>query len=194
MHHVVEPKAFFQFSQKMFWLVVWKSHLGQQPGWFRRPRHAQPTRIQFFFTPHGEAANQFKICNIQCKCSELLQASLVPPHLPKVLMLLDLWSPHSPHASSAVLMRFFFNNETFKKWRRLETTAGVNSNTTTGLAHMCDLWACCAPKGSTGLVWPVGRFSLLRVAVTTAYICSHARTLLYVSGVSPWELKSAKNS
>lgn len=186
MHHVVEPKAFFNSAKTCFGLLSAKSHLGQQSGWFHRPRHAQPTRIQFFFTPHGEAANQFKICNIQCKYSELLQASLIL----KVWMLLHLWPPHSPHASSALLIRFFFDNETFNKWRRLETTAGVNSYSTTGLAHMCDLWSCCAPKGSTGLVWPVGWSSRLCVAVTTASICSHALTLLYVSDVSLWELKS----
>lgn len=180
------PKP-FSIQPKHVLACCLQSHiLGSSLAGFTARVMLNPHGSSFFFTPHGEAANQFKICNIQCKYSELLQASL----LPKVWMLPHLWPPHSPHASSALLIRFFFDNETFNKWRRLETTAGVNSYSTTGLAHMCDLWACCAPKGSTGLVWPVGWSSRLCVAVTTASICSHALTLLYVSDISLWELKS----
>lgn len=140
-----------------------------------RSSHTDPV-----FTPHGEVARHFRRDNILCKCSELLHASLSPTPLSSlsVLMLFDLWSPHSPNASSAVLIRFstMGHLESRDKCRLRREWI----HTPRLASHICVISERVVPWRAA-----LGSFCLRAGfhAWTEAYICSHSLSLPCVSNV-----------
>lgn len=155
MHHVGSPKPFHSAGKCLGKLS--ESHIAGSnlASFASRSSHTDPVS-----TPHGEA---------------VLHASLAPPRVPclRVLMLFDLWFPHSPHASSAGLISF--STGAFRKSSKCRLRwEWIHTPCVWSLSVLCpeeQHWA--------RFVW-----GLVLCHCTKAYVCSHSLSLPCMSDVS----------